>query len=505
MNRFNFPPVGPERKPLLVDDATDNIPRLDPEYIAAAPQALQALLIASAEAEATMVRQSLIYRHTIEEIVRQGNMPQVAGRLRAWERRLPGAFFMIQQDGNHISVANIAGASTDLGGYKPAMYESLASKDSFPNKITDIHTDHVSSLLEIDTMTLVCETGAGLDTVRIRNLANNTRERGGYLVCHDTPPLLAKVGRERMPDVPYIALPPFKVFLGKALDQYHGRKVMTMKNTLTSMEPDEVDELLDLMKASKIEQLVVSQSVGPNMDIFLPRGQDILTKATQDLGLKTARERTIDRDSGSIVMVIVAERAKQIAYTALLEILFQNLADKAVKNGYYIKSKTASTAHTDLPENEAIAFMNGKGIDCKTSFNEGAFNEVSFTPTAILYTKNPNIPYGRLRIHTTQVHLTLSTKPSTTNALLVVGREGHGLFIPALHALREAVLPHLDSDSLIFDPHTDRDIEETATQIGLAIAFDLLGVTKKTEVIQQYCGTPFEREMYKTFGVSVDS
>ncbi len=85
-----------------------------------------------------------------------------------------------------------------------------------------------------------------------------------------------------------------------------------------------------------------------------------------------------------------------IAYTALLEILFQNLIDSASQNGYYVTSKTTSTGSTDLTETEAISFMKGKGIDCEISFKEGLFNEVSFTPTAILYTNNPNIPKGIL-------------------------------------------------------------------------------------------------------------
>ncbi len=505
MDRFNFQTADSDKGPLLLDGARDSIPRLDKNYITAAPKVLRALLEASATAEAAMIRQTIIYRSSIEAIMTQGNSQQIASAVRNWLHGSPDAFFMIQQDGDHISVSNPRGDSADLGGYKPGMYESLANKDNFPHKINHTHTDHVSELLNISPGTLVCETGAGLDIGRITKLASNAKARGGYLLCHDTPPLLAKVGRERMPEVPYIALPPFRKFLGRALEQYDGRRVMTMKNTLTSLEPEEVDELLAVMETSRIEQLVVSQSLGPNMDLFTPGGQKAIEQATQDLAFKTASERTIDQNSRNIIMVVIAERAKQFAYTALLEILFQNLTDKAARTGYYIEKKTTSTAHTDLRNEDAIMFMQTKGIDCKVSFKQGIFNEVSFTPTAILYTKSPTIPQGTLRIHSTQVHLTFSRSPNNTNAIATNGRHPHGLFIPALHTLRATVLPNLNADILKFDPHTDRDIEETATYNGLAVAFDLLGATMGTPIVKQYCGTQFERKMYESFGVSVDS
>ena len=506
MTTFRFKILDPTRKPLLVDGAADKIPRIKEPTTPTLSPTLQRLVTAAAEAEQAILTRTIIYNTNIAEALIAAAGKTVSKSTRQWRESCDGTFFAVQQDGDHILAVNSTkGQTRDYGRFRPDIYSSLERKNRFPEGMAAKHVRDSIELIDPQENDLICETGAGLDLARIETQAQLASERGAHFACHDVTPSVMKEGQSRMPQIPYIALPPFPAFLGHALNSVSSRKVITMKNTLTSIDSDEIDDWLDVIAASDIDRLVITQSIGPNMEVFVKGAAEAIEKACESLAIKTAKEHTVDEYSFMIIAMIVRERAMQIAYTALLEILIQNLADRAKKKEFTISKKTVTNAMADINTTKEIdEFMAGKGIANMSDFQQGAFNAITFTPTAILYEKLADIPPNTLRIRSQQIHIVLERNDARTTAINAGGRTKIGIPIPAFSALKKWI-PDIKIDELNFDPTVEEKIGKEATYAGLAIAFDYLGDVVGLPEVKQYRKTLFEREMYTSFGVTVDS
>lgn len=506
MATFRFKTLDPTRKPLLVDEAEDKIPRIKEPTTPTLSPTLQRLLMAAAEAEQAMRTRTLIYKTDIAKALIAAAGDQVSKSTRQWRESCEGTFFTVQQDGDHILAVNSTKRQTrDYGRFRTDIYSSLERKNRFPEGMAAKHVRDSIELIDPKENDLICETGAGLDLVRIETLAQLASERGAHFACHDVTPSVMKEGQRRMPQIPYIALPPFPAFLGYALNSVSTRKVITMKNTLTSIDSDEIDDWLNVMATSDIDRLVITQSIGPNMEVFAKGASVAIENTCESLAIKTASEHTADQYSFMIIAMIVRERAKQIAYTALLEILMQNLADRAKKKGFTISKKTVTNAMAEInTTNEIEEFMANKGIAYMSDFQQGAFNEITFTPTAILYENQADIPPNTLRIRSQQIHIVLERNDARTTAINAGGRTKIGIPIPAFSALKKWI-PGIKIDEPKFDPTVEEKIGNEATYAGLAVAFDYLGDVVGLPEVKQYRKTLFERDMYTSFGVTVDS
>lgn len=506
MATFRFKSLDPTRKPLLVDEAEDKIPRIKELTTPALSPTLQRLLTAAAEAELAMLTRTLIYKTDIAKALIAAAGDQVSKSTRQWRESCEGTFFTVQQDGNQVlAVSCQTGQTRDYGGFRTDIYRSLEKKNQFPEDMAAKHVRDSIALIDPKKHDLVLETGAGLDQTRIETLAMLAAEREAHFACHDVIPSVMREGQTRMPNIPYIALPPFPAFLGQALNSVSARKVITMKNTLTSIDSDEIDDWLDVIAMGNIDRIVITQSIGPNPEVFVRGSTEGIEKTCEILAIKTAKEHTVDEYSFMIIAMIVRERVKQIAYTAILEILMQNLADRAKKKGFSISKKTVTNAMAEINNIKEIeAFLASKGIAYMTDFQQGAFNEITFTPTAILYEKLADIPPNTLRIRSQQIHIVLERNDARTTAINACSRTKIGIPIPAFAALKKWI-PGIKIDELKFDPLVEEKIGSEATYAGLAIAFDYLGDVVGLQEVKQYRLTPFERDMYTSFGVTVDS
>lgn len=506
MATFKFPTLDRDRVPLLVDGGQDRVPRIKrPEGIELSV-VLQKLLTAAEEAELAMRTRTVIYRDNIELALRAGVGQSHSTHIKRWSAPCSGTFFAVQEEGEHVLAASAPVRETrDYGRFQPSIYQSLDRKNWFPAGIAEKHIHDVIALIEPQQDDLICETGAGLDQARIEALGKLAAERGAHFICHDVVPLAMKEGRTRMPHIPYIALPPFPAFLGKVLNSVTGKKTLMMKNTLTSMNSDEINDWLDIIESCKAGSVVITQSVGPNLDVLVPEGKKAVEQTCQSFALRSAREHTQDKQSYKIVAMLISERAKQVAYTSILEILIQNLADRAAKKGLFINKKVETSATVDQDDQEAISrFMTDKGIAFMSEFREGLFNEIIFTPTAILYRKVDDIPLGTLRICSQQIHIVFERKRTSTNAINACGRNEMNIPIPAFVALKKWI-PDITLDELEFDPVSAARIKNECTYAGLGTAFDFLGDVIHLPEFKQYRDTQFERDMYTSFGVTVDS
>ncbi len=501
MNKFTFPDLPTGTQSLIIDAAQNNVPVLG--LASTYPENLHVFLEAARQAERDYLARSMIHRKNTRQEAQAVLHPQTSAiEIARWQAAVSNSFFLVENDGARVSVFNNEIGAVVLGGYKPAMYERLDKKNRFPQHITDAHTDHVVECLEVGPGTLICETGAGLDCDRLSRMHKKISDQDGYLICHDIAPLLAKVGRERLPEIPYVALPPFERFLGKTLAAYEGRKVLSMKNTLTSLRGFEVDALIESMKRGDVDRLVVTQSIAPNMALYFEDAEKAIDNWIKDLSIKAARERTPDGDPNNITAVMLVNQTKCLTYTILLEILYQNLADQAAKHGYYVEIATESSDNCDLSEEEITAFMDDKEIPYQDLFREGLFNQVTFNPTAILYDLERSIPPRTLRVKSSQIHLTLArkTKPTIQSVIRIGGRTINSLAIPAFAVLKSEY-PQLNFAELAIDPSGQDNFDDTAAENALAVVFEAVGKIFGIQVVRQYCDTPFEREMYKSFGI----
>lgn len=508
MASFNFETLNRNRKPHRVDGANDNIPRIKlPVVNQAISLTLEKLLIAAAEAEHAMRTRTLIYNTNIHKALLAAAGEPVSKATRRWREKCKGAFFTVQQNGEHVlAVSSRVGEIRDYGGFRAEIYRSLERKNLFPEGMAEKHVCEIIEIIDPKKNDLICETGAGLDQPRIETLARLASEKGAHFICHDVVPLVMQEGQIKMPHIPYIALPPFPAFLGRTLNSVSTRKVITMKNTLTSINSNEIEDWLEVLETSDIDRVVVTQSIAPNLDVLVNGGQKAIEQTCESLAAKSARERTDNDQSLMMAAVIISERSKQIAYTALLEILIQNLADRAAKKGFNITQKLKTNATADIRDEEAIAnFLADKGIASYMSdFQKGTFNELTFTPTAILYGKVADVPQQTLRIRSQQIHIVLERKVASITAINACTRNEMGIPMPAFFALKKWI-PNIAIDELQFDPADEAMLKNEATYVGLAAAFDYLGDIVNLTEVKQYRETPFERAMYESFGVTVDS
>lgn len=503
MKNYLFPELPSTQQALLIEDARDLIPTLAGADISTAPPELAQFLDTVRVVEKDYQARSMIYRESIRSQVGKAVDPKTASQITAWKHAVRGAFFMIEETGKRVSVIDTYGVLHDLGTYNAEMYASLVKKSKFPDHITNTHSDHVTDRLQLNHGTLLLETGAGLDVDRIIRLKANAVAQGSHLVCHDIPPLLAAIGRQRMPDVPYIALPSLKEFLGRALEKFKGRKVVAMKNTITSLNEEEVVALLEAITHAGVERLVVTQSIGPNMDLFVEGTQAHIERMNQSLAMEAAGRRAVGNQYNQhVAAAIIAERSQQIAYTALLEIIFQNLIDNADTYGYSVEISTNSVADATLTEDKALDFLKDKGMPFYEVLTEELFNEITFTPTAITYRLKKDITPKTLRVRSKQVHLTLVKQKSThsLSAIGITGREELGIAIPSFQALR-SVYPGISIGEIAVDPRGKNHFKELTANHGLAAAFELAGKLCGAKIVKQYCDTDFEAKMYKSYGL----
>ncbi len=510
MSVYKFSRIEDEQQsPISIDGASVTIPTQPIDYVDQFDSALKAVLTTSAQVERDTLARTVVYRHDMRKLIALALADGRSVLQEKWRKRpRDDAFFLMEENGATVTTIMRSGQSSDLGGYNEQMYKSLASKDDLPTAITEKHIDYVLSLLDTQTGMLVCESGAGLDVRRINHMQTNITSRGAHLICHDPSPLLAAVARTKVPNTPYISVPPYQEFLGRVLQKFEGAKALTMKNTLSSLTAIEVQTLIETAQKAKVDKIVVSQSVAMPMERLLEGGQKLMYELIEQTAKHEASKMTSHPDNQLILGCVIFQRALAIAMTALLEIMYRYFADEAkVKGDFKQSGLYASEGTDDLNEHEAQAFLESKQLALYLpEFNAGLFNEISFTPTSIVY-KKVALPKGTsLRVKSRHTHLVCTRSENLPpNAMpFSYKTSDSGLKIPAFNALKR-LYPHLKLQHIPTDRVSEANIEQAAGYVGLGILFDFFGRKIGVQPISQYCGTQFERSMYESFGVTVDS
>lgn len=498
-----------QHEPISIDGASRTIPTQPIDYPDQFNPALKAALTTAALVERDTLARTVVYQYDMRKLIALALADGRSVLQEKWGKRPRNdAFFLMEENGTTVTTITRTGQSSDLGGYNEQMYKSLAKKDDLPIAITKGHTDHVLTLLDAKAGMLVCETGAGLDMKRIEHMHTNIVNKGANLICHDPSPRLAAVARTQQPNIPYVSVPPYQEFLGKVLQSFEGAKALTMKNTLSSLTPVEVQALIETARIANIDKIVISQSVAMPMDRLFEGGQKLLYEVIEEAAKYEASKMTSSPENQLILGCVIFQRALAIAMTALLEIMYHYFAEEAKANGGYNQSGIyVSEGSDDLDAHDAQAFLHGKQLDLYLpEFNAGLFNEIALNPTSIIYRKVA-LPKGKLlRVKSSHTHMicTRSTSlPAGATPFSYKISDG-GLKIPAFNALKK-LSPKLELHHIPTDYRSIANIEHAAGYVGLGVLFDFFGGAAKTTPISQYCGSQFEADIYASFGLTVNS
>lgn len=330
------------------------------------------------------------------------------------------------------------------------------------------------------------EIGAGMAWDRLRTLDQETRNRGGKLICHDILPDFARAAEQNLPGIPYICTPTDAEYLGKVLRSSAAPIVMTMKNVLSSMSYSSLLDLIHSLVGSPVQKVVATQSlaVAENSN-FRPqfnRGTNLRSYFTFTSAqnreymalLEGANLRGDDLTTAAVYACTLFERHVDLILFNVLTHHFSRL----LKEKTTLKNvRTEQTKCETLVDGES--YLGEIFPDLLDNFRDGGVNVISFSPFGRTLYKKEGIAEGKIRIESTNIQLIAQRMQGRGKGIQKQQAKSRTTRFITPRELIDTPLDHIAAEGLVTAQSVERiqasglDIELLKRQV-LAMAADLV-------------------------------
>lgn len=288
-----------------------------------------------------------------------------------------------------------------LGAFTPDVHDQLEKDRQRKGDLNERHTKFLLELVHCPPNGMIIETGAGRDYARIRALDALAKAHGGVLICHDLPPLAAKTAKTYVPGVPYLILPPDAKILAYPFEGTTERpKIVTLKDTLSSMNIGSLLEFLAFLEMIKPERVLITQahSMG-NISDLIQRGMKF-----GDLFFLDACEKTFSLELRALfqspyrdfLLRFLAVQADITRAHLLMEIHRRNVIERGKIIGLPFTKTVIVDQEKTFPQEEAVQFVKQYFPNLEEAFLEGRFNTILQGPFEKVLLSREGLPPGSL-------------------------------------------------------------------------------------------------------------
>jgi len=337
-------------------------------------------------------------------------MDEISRAQKEMAGRTDSLYFATDQDGESYFMGNVHaphGILQSMGSFSPEIHDKLDDYRAIERNAGDRHMDSVLSLLKMPAAPLIIETGAGKDFERIKKLGEFAEKRQGIVVCHDLPPAAARYAGTQDNEFVYLSLPHRHEVLSQAFERNPRPKVITLKDTLSSMSGGSIDQVL--LTAAELDADMICATQNLNVanhsnlmpDGFRPNDQNfagfLMNIALQNFHLFT------ETDSNFTMKVFVKQVCNAI-YNIMMELIrarFMYGAEDFAK----LKNRVvlSSTSESIIDANEALGYLTKYFPEFLAAFLRNDFNVMEFGPFGRELAKEKLEP-GKLRIRSNQLN-----------------------------------------------------------------------------------------------------
>lgn len=328
-----------------------------------------------------------LYTYSIKEVV-DGLRPGI-------DERVPdtaGLLFVMDQKGTHLfqstphQIHSAEGNIQLVGTCDDAVHGQLAFRRETLLGMSNHHQDVEFSLLDLQPGTVVIETGAGTDFERIARMRDHAASHKSKLVCHDVAPRAARQVADNVEGVPYMALPPHREFLGQALNNVSGPRVITLQNVISSLPFGLIDELMDVGQEMTAERLMITQSLGmADENNMIPSGWRKGDKQRQrDLfvlqSMAKAGVVTGKRPLDVSLSIVVSKQLDHTINLICMEMAIARMKESGAENGFGHNRTLLVSESKLMNTQEARTYLSSYFPDLVSDFEQGTFNTFAVGP-----------------------------------------------------------------------------------------------------------------------------
>ncbi len=381
---------------------------------------IRKLLATTASIQGRLLGLCIIVRSDLTSILNEGQE-----HIQKLSQTLPrdGMFFIMDEEGKHI-FGGIPGVKVfqGMGSANAEVVEGLETYRKQMRSLPVMHTESFAEILGDTKGKLVLETGAGTDIARIKKLKEKTEAEGGLLICHDPAPYAAKLTQAVLPTVPYIATPARSELLVPILSASPRAKIITLKDTISSMTYGGLNELFFIAEQLNVEKIIMTQSltIAPNANYFVEGAKPQSEFFDEYLMAKILKNISLFGGSRQKDLFLAFGEQLRMSITAImLEIVrFKILRDLQAKGYKNCETWITSKSET-LPPEQAQEFLDQYDDGYYPQFLKDTFNGFEFSPFGIKFSKDATVTEKQLKITQTQFHIIASKDRSG----LTIGRQ----------------------------------------------------------------------------------
>jgi len=332
-------------------------------------------------------------------------------------------FFVMDQNGiqSYMCHVKLPGAFQILGAFTPDIHDSLDNIRSSLGPMNERHTNTALNIINCPQNGLIFETGAGADYERMKAIDRQAKERNGVVICHDIPTAAARAAETELDGIPFIALPARSELLGPALRKSPRPKIITLKDTISSIPFGGMEQLIKTAKEVDAQKIVITQSlnVSANSNVYpqnMKPGDPIFFQTMMKLLMMNNPKLLLSKDPKTeFLKQVSGQKAYENCYLITMEFIRLYMIMLAQNIGLTNNCTYVVDDSVELDNDAAVLYLDNQFPEITPMFKEGEFNTLSVGPFGRFVTRTQGIPAGKLSLKCRQFSLELSKQPSNPN------------------------------------------------------------------------------------------